>query len=91
MNIASIEMNEQGRIVIPAPLRKSLGLQGKQKLAIWSENGKLILEKMDAVKAQLKADFQHLPAQGISLSEALIEERRAEARQEHPHSPDGSG
>ena len=84
MHIEQIEMNEQGRVVIPARLRKTLGLQGKQKLAIWVSNGKLVIEKLDDVKADLKAAFKDLPRQGISLSEELIDERRAEAKREHP-------
>ena len=75
MTIEAIEMNEQGRIVIPAHLRKSLGLHGKQKLAIWLADGKLIIEKIETVKADLKADFKQLRDQGVSLSEELIEER----------------
>lgn len=82
MRIEQIEMNEQGRLVIPAHLRKSLGLHGKQKLAIWVSEGRLVIEKLDDVKAAIKASFKDLAQQGVSLSEQLIEERRAEAKRE---------
>ena len=64
-------------------VRSSLGLHGKQKLAIWLADGKLIIEKIETVKADLKADFKQLRDQGVSLSEELIEERRTEAQHEH--------
>ena len=82
MRIEQVEMNAQGRVVIPAHLRKSLGLHGKQKLAIWVTEGKLVIEKLDDVKAALKASFKDLSQQGISLSEQLIAERRAETERE---------
>lgn len=82
MNLQTeIQIGPQGRLVIPALLRKALDLQPGEKLIAHIDNESLVLEKADAIKRRLKARFAHLP-QDLSLADELIAERRAEARRE---------
>jgi AbrB family looped-hinge helix DNA binding protein len=78
---ASVRIGAQGRIVIPANLRKELGIQPGERLVARAEDGRLVLERRDAIVAQLQALFAHIPAD-VSLADELIAERRAEARRE---------
>lgn len=77
-----IQIGPQGRIVIPAPLRKALDLHPGEILIAHVEQGCLIFEKPDAIKRRLKARFAHLP-QNVNLSDELIRERRDEAGREN--------
>jgi AbrB family looped-hinge helix DNA binding protein len=78
---AEVHVGPQGRLVIPASLRELLGLMPGDSLQARAEDGRLVLEKRGHVLARLKARFKKVP-QEVSLVDALIEERRAEARRE---------
>lgn len=64
---------KDGRIVVTAR---------KQKLFVDVEDEKLVLEQRDNVLAKLRARFSQVPAE-VSLSDELIQERKAEAREEN--------
>lgn len=55
---AVIVMDERGQIVIPAELRKELGLQPKTKFLIKGKGNTLILQKLDS--AQEKREMYKL-------------------------------
>ena len=76
-----VRVGPQGRVVIPATLRKALALRPGDTLLARVENGRLILEKRDAILARVRSRYAKLPAE-VSLVDDLIEERRAEASQE---------
>ena len=78
---AEVRLGEQGRLVIPAALRKSLGFQPGYKLIARLEDGRLVLEKQETVQRRLKARFSHL-RKDTSLADELIAERREEAKWE---------
>lgn len=40
----TVNIDEQGRVIIPASLRKALGIKGKGKLLIRREGSKIVLE-----------------------------------------------
>lgn len=63
---AEVSLGRQGRLVIPAPLRRSLGL---------------VLEKPEQIKHRLKARFAQVPLERRLVDE-LIAERREESRRE---------
>jgi AbrB family looped-hinge helix DNA binding protein len=79
----SVEVNlgRQGRVVIPATLRRLLGFTEGDTLVAREEAGRLVLEKPELIKQRLKARFAHLPKER-SLADELIAERREAARQE---------
>lgn len=53
-------------------------------------DGRLVLEKREAVLERLKRRFSHIPP-GVSLVDELIAERRAEARREEAGSAERRG
>ena len=78
---AEVRLGEQGRLVIPAALRKSLGFEPGDTLIARLEDGRLVLEKLETVQRRLKARFSHL-RKDTSLADELIAQRREEAKWE---------
>lgn len=77
-----VQVGPQGRLVIPAALRRQLGVKPGDILVAHLEEGRLILEKPEAIKQRLKARFAQLP-KGTSLATELLAERREEAKREN--------
>jgi AbrB family looped-hinge helix DNA binding protein len=80
---ASVEVSlgRQGRLVIPAPLRRSLGLEEGDRLVARQEADRLVLEKPQQIKQRLKARFAQVPSERRLVDE-LIAERSEESRRE---------
>lgn len=77
----TVSVGPQGRLVIPADLRRELQIAPGDVLVAVVEDHRLVLEKRGEVLRRLRRRFSRLPA-GVSLAEELIEERRAAARTE---------
>ena len=78
MQAIELSVGKQGRIVIPAYLRKQLAIQPGSQLLAWVEDGRLVME----TKAQLwnlvhKASSK-IPKE-VNLAQELINERRKAA------------
>lgn len=82
-NTASVDVSlgRQGRLVIPASLRRSLGLEEGDRLVARQEANRLVLEKPEQIKQRLKARFAQVPAER-NLVDELIADRREESRRE---------
>lgn len=80
-DVVEVKLGRQGRLVIPASLRRSLGLMEGDTLFAREEAGRLVLEKQETVKQRLKARFAKVPKER-SLADELIAERREAAKQE---------
>lgn len=76
---SEVHLGAQGRLVILAALRRSLGFNPGDVLIARRDENRLILEKADAVKLRLKQRFSGIPAEE-SLVDELIAERRDAAR-----------
>lgn len=76
-----IQLGPQGRVVIPAALRKALHLQPGDRLIARLEGDALVLERREAIGKRLQDRFRHIPAH-VSLVDELIAQRRAEAAKE---------
>jgi AbrB family looped-hinge helix DNA binding protein len=76
-----VNLGRQGRLVIPATLRRSLGFEEGDTLVAREEAGRLVLEKPGTIKQRLKARFVRVPRER-SLVDELIAERREEAKRE---------
>ncbi len=75
-------MNTQGRVVIPAAIRKEMGLKGTVDLIFRYEDGTLTVETIeDAVVYVQSVVAQHV-ASDASLVDDLIAKRRSEAAAE---------
>jgi AbrB family looped-hinge helix DNA binding protein len=78
----AMKMSEGGRVVVPAEIRKALGLE-EGGVVLWElKEGEARLttrrERLRRAQAQVR---EYVPA-GVSLSDELIAERRAEAERE---------
>lgn len=80
-NESEVRIGPQGRLVIPAPIRKALGLRRGDVLTARVEDERLVLEKREHILARLKGRFAGISSD-TSLVEELIAERRSEARRE---------
>ena len=82
-NTASVDVSlgRQGRLVIPASLRRSLGLEEGDRLVARLDANRLVIEKPEQIKQRLKERFSQVPA-GRRLVDELISERRQESRRE---------
>lgn len=76
-----VQISAQGRLVIPAALRKALNLKPGDRLIARKEGESLVLERREAIEKRLWDMFSHIP-KDVSLVDELIAERRAEARRE---------
>lgn len=76
-----VQIGAQGRLVIPAALRKALNLKPGDRLVVRQELDRLVLERPEAVIRRLQGLFAHVPEE-VSLADELIAERRAEAARE---------
>ena len=78
---AQVNVGPQGRVVIPARLRRVLAIDQGDTLVARVEDGCLILEKREQVLARVQRRFKKVPGE-VSLANELISERREEARRE---------
>ncbi len=78
----TIRAGERGRLVLPASLRKRIGLQEGDHLVVRVEpdNSLRLVSLTDQIR-RLQGIFKDI-APGVSLAEELIQERRAEAQRE---------
>jgi len=74
-------MGPQGRIVVPAELRRELGLDEGSTLSATTRGGRLILEPRSIVLERMRKRFADVPP-STSLSRELIADRRDEAKRE---------
>lgn len=77
-----VHLGCQGRLVIPAALRRSLNFEVGDALIAREEEGRLVLEKLETIKLRLKARFSQV-SKDRSLVDELIAERREEAKKEN--------
>lgn len=76
-----VKVGPQGRLVIPAALRKALKVEPGAELVARIEGEQLIMELREAVERRLKSRFAHIP-RSVSLVDELFAQRREEARNE---------
>ena len=78
---AAVQLGAQGRVVVPAPIRKALGFRPGETLVARVEDDHLVIEKPASVERRIRDRFRK--SGGRSLAEELIAERREEARREN--------
>lgn len=78
---ATVTIGPQGRIVLPAEMRRSLGLETGDRLVARLEEGSVVLETRAASLERLQAEFRAAAGDRDLVAE-LIAERREEARRE---------
>jgi len=81
LSFSEVQLGAQGRLVIPAALRKALNLSQGDCLVARKVGDSLVLERREAVESRLWKMFNSIP-QEVSLVDELISERRAAAQAE---------
>jgi AbrB family looped-hinge helix DNA binding protein len=76
-----VTVGPQGRLVVPAPLRRRLGIEAGDVLVASAQENRLVLERRDAILARARNRFAHVP-EDVSLADELIRHRREEAARE---------
>ena len=76
-----VRVGPQGRLVIPANIRRAMGIVPGEILLATTKDGQLVFERKEQVLARLKKTFANVPMD-ISLADELIAERREEAQRE---------
>jgi AbrB family looped-hinge helix DNA binding protein len=76
------KLGPDGRVVIPAAFRESLGLKDGDVLFARLENGEVVLLTPRAAMLRAQAIVRRFVPDDVSLVDELIEERRREAKRE---------
>lgn len=75
-------MGKGGRVVVPVKLRRALDIQPGDEIILRLGNGQIrLIPLRQAIDLAQKTVQQYVP-EGTSLVDALIQERREEARRE---------
>ncbi len=72
-------LNENGRLVIPAPMRRVLNLKPNEELILRVESDELRLTTAKKRAERARQMFQKYVGKDVRLSEELIADRRKEA------------
>jgi len=78
MTVERVQMNDQGRIVIPAAIRRALGFEPGAELVLRVQDDSLHIQRLAAAVAEIQAVVGQY-AGDRSLVDELIAERREEA------------
>jgi AbrB family looped-hinge helix DNA binding protein len=84
MRPTRVTIGPGGRMVIPAALRKSLGVEDGDQVVVDLKDGDLRIRSLDAVTERAQALVRQYVPDDVSLVDELLEDRRAEAAREHP-------
>ncbi len=79
--VAEVTVGPKGRLVVPAALRRRLGIAPGSVLVARAEGDRLVLERREAILTRLRGRFAAVPS-GVSLVDDLIAERRREGQRE---------
>ncbi|MGI8576517.1 MAG: AbrB/MazE/SpoVT family DNA-binding domain-containing protein [Nocardioidaceae bacterium] len=82
MTSATVSISAQGRVSIPAPIRRELGLDPGTPLVTYIENGRVVLETRGHLIRRIQAAATDVLAVGESVVDELLADRRREAQAE---------
>lgn len=83
----TLTIGAQGRVVIPARFRSELGLTPGTPLVVSLEDGRIVLERRERILRRLRDQALGWAPRDESVVDALIAERREEARREAESAP----
>lgn len=82
MHIEHTKLGEDGRVVIPAALRKEIGLHPGDTIVIESDGDSLLLRSYERVLREVQEAFAPYRVPGTHATDELVAERRADAAAE---------
>lgn len=77
-----LRIGPQGRVVIPAELRRELEIEPGETLMAHVESKRLVLERREQILERLRGEVRGTTPEGGSAVDELIAERREAARRE---------
>jgi AbrB family looped-hinge helix DNA binding protein len=77
-----LRINENGRVVIPAPFRKALGISPGDEVILRLEDDELRITTMKRRIERAQRHVRKYVKRGVSLVDELIAERREAAKRE---------
>ena len=84
-----VTVNEQGRVTIPAQVRRAAGIEAGVPLVVYVEDGRVVIESRTQLATRIRRDVAATWTGDGSVVEELIAQRRTEAaREEHCRCPD---
>ncbi len=81
--VIALRIGPQGRVVIPAALRRELELEPGDTLMAHVESHRLVFERREQILERLRRELRGTAPSAVSAVDELIAERRAEARREN--------
>lgn len=82
MQIIKTRVTQGGRIVIPAEMRKQLGIEIGENVNLELKSDSLKITTGQAALRRIQNSLKNLVPEGVSLVDELIDERRKEAENE---------
>lgn len=79
---ADVSVNQQGRLTIPAQIRRVVGIEPGIPLVVYAEDGRVVIETREQLAHRIRRDVAASWTGTRSVTEELIAERRAEAERE---------
>jgi bifunctional DNA-binding transcriptional regulator/antitoxin component of YhaV-PrlF toxin-antitoxin module len=79
MDTHRAKLIEGGKLIIPAPMRRSLGLSTGDVVTLEMDDGDIRIRTLDKALERARAIVRRHVPKGTSLVEELMAERRAEA------------
>jgi AbrB family looped-hinge helix DNA binding protein len=82
VRIEHIRLGADGWLMIPAPIRKELGLKPGDPLVVECDGDSLLVRSPDAALQETQHYFRQFVPAGVSVVDELIADRRAEAERD---------
>lgn len=77
-----VTVNEQGRVTIPAQVRRAAGIETGGPLVVYVEDGRVMIETRDQLADRIRRDVEESWIGEASVVDELIADRRTEAARE---------
>ncbi len=82
--IYSVRVGPKGRIVVPAPLRREVGLEEGADVVIRADHGRIVVESRADALRRLRAVVREAVPPTLSLVDELLAARRIDGERERP-------
>ena len=82
MTVQRVRIIEGGKLVIPALMRRELGIATGDTVLVEVEGGELRVRSLPQAVARAQAILRRYVPKGVSLADELIADRRREAERE---------
>ncbi|MEO7195517.1 MAG: AbrB/MazE/SpoVT family DNA-binding domain-containing protein [Pseudonocardiaceae bacterium] len=79
---AEVSVNNQGRVTIPAQVRRAAGIKTGVPLVVYVEDGRVVIETREQLADRIRRDVAATWTGAGSVVDELISDRRADAARE---------